>query len=71
MDAKILRPGRTAILMTAALLAALAAWAAMPSTRERVQRGRLLPLRHADRGGGEYFFTGNDSNLHNDLSLPE
>jgi hypothetical protein len=63
MDAKFLRPYRTALLVAAALFAALA----LPSVASACKGGDFCLWQNADRGGGEYFFTGNDSNLHNDL----
>jgi Peptidase inhibitor family I36 len=67
MDAHVMRHVRTALILTVALLGALAAWAAMPSSAHACKGGELCLWRHADRGGGEYVFAGNDGNLHNDL----
>ena len=66
MDTNILPYPRTALFLIAALVA-IVAWGAMPSTASACKGGDFCLWRHADRGGGEYNFTGNDGNLHNDL----
>jgi Peptidase inhibitor family I36 len=66
MDSNVLRHHRTALFLTAALLG-LVAWAAMPSSAHACKGGEFCLWRHADRGGGDYAFSGNDGNLHNDL----
>jgi hypothetical protein len=67
MNAKVLRHYRTALILAAALLGSLVAWAALPSTASACKGGDFCLWQDADRGGGEYVFTGNDGNLHNDL----
>jgi len=66
MDTNVLRRFRTAFFLIAALVAS----AALPSTASACKGGDFCLYRHADRGGGEYNFTGNDGNLHNDLFAP-
>jgi hypothetical protein len=66
MDANVLRHSRIALILTAAVVG-LVSWAAWPSSAMACKGGDFCLWRHADRGGGEYFFTGNDGNLHNDL----
>jgi hypothetical protein len=59
---------RAALFAIAAVMAALAAWAAMPgSASAACGRGDFCLWQNTNRGGGLYFFSGNDSNLHNDL----
>jgi Peptidase inhibitor family I36 len=70
MDAKALRHFRTALFLTA-LLVMVGAWAAMPSSaRAACGDGDFCLWQHAGSGGGLYFFSGNDVNLHNDLFAP-
>ena len=66
MDANVLRPTARRCSCRGPL-AALVAWAALPSSALACKGGDFCLYRHADRGGGEYIWTGNDGNLHNDL----
>jgi hypothetical protein len=68
MDANVLRHYRTALILTAALLGSVAAWAAMPGTAGAAicGGGNFCLWEHANGAGGKYFYSGNDANLHND-----
>ncbi len=59
---------RTALLLAAALVG-LVAWSALPSTADAAlcRGGNFCLWEHANGTGGDYFFHGNDANLHNDL----
>jgi Peptidase inhibitor family I36 len=67
MDAKALWHYRTALFMTLALVGAIVAWAALPSSANAAcKSGDFCLWQNANRGGGLYSFSGNDANLHND-----
>jgi hypothetical protein len=55
-----------ALLLTAGLLAALAAWAATPSSARQCKSGNFCLWANGNGQDGFYFFDGDDPNLHND-----
>jgi hypothetical protein len=68
MNAHVLRRCRTALLSSAALLVLLVAYAAAPSSASAAcGSGDFCLWQNANRGGGLYFFSGNDRNLHDDV----
>jgi hypothetical protein len=58
---------RTLLVLAAAVLG-LVAWSATPSSASAApcRSGNFCLWEHANSGGGMYFHSGNDSNLHND-----
>jgi hypothetical protein len=66
MHAITVRRCCAALVLTAALLAAFAAWAASPSSAQQCKSGNFCLWANADGKHGFYFFDGNDPNLHND-----
>jgi hypothetical protein len=64
---KVMRQYRAALIVSAALLVVVVAWAAAPSTAGAAcESGDFCIWQDANRGGGLYHFDGNDANLHND-----
>lgn len=71
MDGNVMRPYRAALRFGGALLGALVVWAAAPGIANAAcKSGDFCMWEHADRGGGLYFFSGNDSNLHDTRFAP-
>jgi hypothetical protein len=68
-NGKVIRQYRAALFLTAAVLGALVMWAAAPSSASAAscKNGDFCLWENANRGGGLYFFSGNDANLHNDV----
>jgi Peptidase inhibitor family I36 len=64
-------PYRAALILSVALLGALVAWAAAPSSANAACKpGDFCMWEDAERGGGLYRFGGNDGNLHDDRFAP-
>jgi hypothetical protein len=59
-----------ALFLTAALLAAFAAWAATPSSAQQCKSGNFCLWANEDGKDGFYFFDRDDPNLHNDRFAP-